>query len=149
MGGGCFLVLARLCWARGPPIGSGKPFALSGTVAEYYDGVQKYGPWNGKEGYLGFKFPSNGKNDFGWAKMSCSPYGTCHITEFAYDTVPGQTIEAGQTSAIPEPGTLSLLALGAAGLAVLRKRKRSAVSRQQPQAREAGEYLVAHGVSHG
>jgi hypothetical protein len=52
------------------------------------------------------------------------------ISENAYDTVPGQSIQAGQTSATPEPGTLSLLALGAAGLAVLRKRKLSAVSRQ-------------------
>jgi len=91
------------------------------------------GNWDGKRGYLGFRFPSpTGKNDFGWVKMSCSANGqSCHLAELAYDTVPGQTIEADQTSAIPEPGTLSLLALGAAGLAVLRRRKRSAVSRQQ------------------
>jgi hypothetical protein len=54
-----------------------------------------------------------------------------HITGYTYDTVPGQTIKAGQTSPVPEPTMLSLLALGAAGLFALRKRKRSAVSDRQ------------------
>jgi PEP-CTERM motif len=92
------------------------------------------GPWANKSGYLGFKFLSNEQTDFGWAhvKVTASTLKgeTLYISEFAYDTVPGQSIRAGQTNAIPEPGTLSLLALGAAGLAVLRKRKASAASRQ-------------------
>lgn len=40
---------------------------------------------------------------------------------------PGQSIKAGDTgqtaTAVPEPGTLSLLALGAAGLFALRKKR--------------------------
>jgi hypothetical protein len=92
--------------------------------------------WLNKSGYVGFKFLSKGQTHFGWAHVGVGRTGPPHslfsasISKWAYDTVPDQTIEAGQTSAIPEPGTLSLLALGAAGLAVLRKRKRSAASRQ-------------------
>jgi hypothetical protein len=92
--------------------------------------------WN-KSGYLGFKFLSNGRTQFGWAHVALPRTGpptsffAPSISKWAYDTVPGQTIEAGQTSAIPEPSTLSLLALGAAGLAVLRKRKLAAVSPSQ------------------
>jgi hypothetical protein len=128
--GGAQVLSGAAVLGKGAPIGSGKPFASSAVVAGIFYSMP-VGNWDGKQGYLGFKFPSNGKNEFGWAKMSCSISGeNCGLTEFAYDTVPGQAISARQTSAIPEPGTLSLRALGAAGLAVLRKRKLSAVSRQ-------------------
>ena len=127
--------------AKGALIGPGRAFTYYAELAvgifAVSFGHKTYGPWANKSGYLGFKFVSNSKTDFGWAhlkvnvRQSVLPIMSGSISEFAYDTVPGQTIRAGQTSAIPEPGTLSLLALGAAGLAVLRRRKRSAVSRQQ------------------
>jgi hypothetical protein len=78
-------------------------------------------------GYLGFEFGPTGGEHFGWVAMSVAySYSTgfaAHITGYAYDTVAGQNIDAGQTSAVPEPGTLALLALGAMGLMALRKRK--------------------------
>jgi hypothetical protein len=131
--------------AKGALIGPRQPFAGSaflegvGGHATSHGGFVRggTGPWYGKSGYLGFKFLSNSKTYFGWAHLipptagGRGPRGGS-ISEFAYDTVPGQAIEAGQTSAIPEPGTLSLLALGAAGVAALRRRKRSAASRQGP-----------------
>jgi hypothetical protein len=44
--------------------------------------------------------------------LSLNPHATTGVlSEFAYETVPGQAIEAGQTGT-PEPGTLGLLALG-------------------------------------
>jgi hypothetical protein len=124
--------------AKGALIGPGQPFG----GAAFLEGMRGHatshggfvragsGPWYGKSGYLGSKFLSNSKTYFGWAHLNPGGLGGS-ISEFAYDTVTGQSIEAGQTSAIPEPGTLSLLALGAAGLAVLRKRKLSAASHQQ------------------
>jgi hypothetical protein len=84
-------------------------------------------------GYLGFEFGPKGGEHVGWVAMSVVASGVdfaAHITGYAYDTVPGQTIKAGQTSPVPEPPTLSLLALGAAGLIALRKRKLSATSCQ-------------------
>jgi hypothetical protein len=50
------------------------------------------------------------------------------LTGYAYDTVAGQSILAGQTGT-PEPGTLGLLALGSQGLGFWRRRK--AVGSQQ------------------
>ena len=42
-----------------------------------------------------------------------------NVSDWAYNTVPGQTLAAG---AVPEPGTLALLALGIAALWKLRRR---------------------------
>jgi hypothetical protein len=84
-------------------------------------------------GYLGFEFGPKGGEHVGWVAMSVvgGVDFSAHITGYAYDTVPGQTIKAGQTSPVSEPPTLSLLALGAAGLAMMRRRKRSAVSHHE------------------
>jgi hypothetical protein len=124
---------------KGSLIGPGRHFVPGGQLAyRYIDYSFAYpapsrtkGHWVGKSGYLGFELTSNGQAHFGWVHLDkVEPGASGVISEYAYDTVGGQSIEAGQTSAIPEPGTLSLLALGAAGVAVLRKRKRSAVSQQ-------------------
>ena len=104
--------------AKGPPQRFGTFVNLGGSVSG------SSFPWDGKAGYLGFKFTSHSKSYFGWAKMAFNVGGSsAKLTEYAYDTVPGQTIDAGQTSSVPEPGTLSLLALGAVGLLALRKRR--------------------------
>jgi len=99
------------------------------------------GPWANKAGYLGFKFNSGAgatsETHFGWAHLSVAANiwngETGFISEFAYDTCPGEAITAGQTSGgacssptIPEPPTLALLALGAAGLLTLRRKKLAA-----------------------
>jgi hypothetical protein len=90
--------------------------------------------WNGGE-FLGFELPlGGGQYNFGWAQVSfqdSSPpgapypgqdYGSAiHINGYAYETTPNVPIRAGQT--VPEPGTLSLLALGSLGLGLWRKRK--------------------------
>jgi len=47
---------------------------------------------------------------------------TAVLTGYAYDTVAGQSLTAGQGQA-PEPGTVGLLALGSLGLGFWRRRK--------------------------
>ncbi len=75
--------------------------------------------------YLGLIWYSKAYTDFlyGWVSLDLSgPEPT--ITGFGFET-DGTPITAGATSAVPEPGSLSLLAAGAAGLAALRRRRES------------------------
>lgn len=76
--------------------------------------------------YLGFKFLSNNPDGvigtvplYGWALVNFTPGGPASLASFAYETSGGQ-ITAG---AVPEPSSLSMLALGAFGLSQLRRRR--------------------------
>jgi hypothetical protein len=103
------------------------------------------GPWaNGGKGvknrYLGLKFFVKGKVHYGWARLNVSA-GFCGLggtlTGYAYETIPGKAIIAGQTkgpdddaqpigathpSPAPKPATLGILALGAPGLSIWRRK---------------------------
>ena len=87
---------------------------------------------SGVSTYIGFRFKPSGTELFGWANVTPTNgngFGTFVINEWAYDDS-GSSIQAGQTSAVPEPATYALglgaLALGAAGLRRMRQRKRLA-----------------------
>lgn len=89
-------------------------------------------PANGSDAYLGFYFDSVDGSHAGWADISTSlatASGTSSFTvkDYAYDTVANEAITAGQgrLAATPEPSTLSLLALGGAGLIELRRRRKA------------------------
>lgn len=122
------------------PIGPRQQFSRSGFIA--YGLFDTYfscnhqargtcgfatGPWLNKSGYMGVQFTISGQTHYGWVKFqeNGSPqyqYGT--IEGWAYNNVANQEIRAGQTTnATPEPGTLSLLALGSLGLGFWRRRK--------------------------
>jgi hypothetical protein len=88
------------------------------------------GPWAGKgkdkgvqNRYLGLKFSIQGEVHYGWARFSVTldherQYGdvTGTLTGYAYETIPGKPITAGETSGSDvitvEQGTLGGLALG-------------------------------------
>ena len=79
-------------------------------------------------GFEGFSFSGN----FGWAELEVGVDGNGYpdsvtLLGMAYNNT-GAPITAGEGSPIPEPGTagLMLLALGAAGVTLLRKRKQVA-----------------------
>jgi PEP-CTERM motif len=79
---------------------------------------------NSSDNLIGFRFrnEANSQIHYGWARISLS--GTLQgqprsLVEYAYEDQPGVAISVG---AIPAPGTLALLGLGAAGL-VSRRRK--------------------------
>jgi hypothetical protein len=67
----------------------------------YYADVQ-VGNWFDVTGYLGLQFQINGETHYGWAAVSVQfqPYFpfSATITGYAYETIPGQSIVAGQTS---------------------------------------------------
>jgi hypothetical protein len=85
-------------------------------------------------GFEGFRFATAGHFDYGWAELKVGVDGSGYpdsvtLLGMAYNSTPGAAILAGQTGAgAPEPGTagLMLLALGAAGVTVLRKRRQAA-----------------------
>lgn len=97
--------------------------------SNYYAGMMTRGDWDadGVTGYFGFRFEleedspnaSAGTTVYGWAEVERLSPTSGRVLEWAYDDA-GAPILAG---AIPEPGTLGMLALGAVGLAAMRRRK--------------------------
>lgn len=86
------------------------------------------GPWeNLKDRYLGFAFVINGKEHFGWARLTIHylPEINNEVLGYAYETVPNKPIRAGDegnADATNSSGTLGELATGAASrLAAKRK----------------------------
>lgn len=73
---------------------------------------------------LGVSFASGGNVHYGWVRVSISQAaGSFIVNEWAYESQSGVGIAAG---AVPAPGALGLLAAGAAGLGLLRGRRREA-----------------------
>jgi hypothetical protein len=72
--------------------------------------------------FIGLSFASGGSTYYGWVRVSVNnAAGTFVVHDWAYENS-GAGIAAG---AIPAPGALGLLAVGATGLGLLRGRKRA------------------------
>jgi hypothetical protein len=117
--------------------------------AVYLGGSIWYGPWANKgkglkDRYLGIKFKSGGRFHYGWARVTVATgedqFSSLLLTGYAYETIPGKAIIAGQTKGAddipegpdaalteptPDPGTLGALALGAPGLSIWRREEES------------------------
>ena len=90
------------------------------------------GGWSvGETGFFGFKFTSGADTHFGWGELniSGSPIGSGYtILRAYYETTPGASIKVGDTEGgngtVPEPSTLAMFALGAAGVTLARRRRK-------------------------
>lgn len=98
----------------------------SAGVPRYYSGFAS-GPGGthnavapGTPAFVGFRFNSGGQTFYGWLQLSVGA-GSINFINAAYQNTAGTAIAAG---AIPEPSSLAMLALGAAGIAGLMVNKR-------------------------
>jgi hypothetical protein len=112
-----------------------------------------HGDWIGVTNrYLGLKFIKHGKTRYGWARLSVAVPGgiyggsiTATLTGYAYETIAGKSIKAGQTKEAaedptnedfnpgasvklsipdtPQPASLGMLALGARGVPLWRRKE--------------------------
>jgi len=113
----------------GEMIGPGLPFRADATCMAFLNNSTSGGPWLFAKGrYLGFAFVIDGKEHFGWARVSMNFWSYDAVAEvlgYAYETVPGKPIMAGDTShatkAALESAPLGALALGAPGLQLWRR----------------------------
>lgn len=85
------------------------------------------------DGYVGIKFNIGSGVQYGWVhfNMGGGPRNNFTLVDYAYAD-PGTSITAGQ-KAVPEPGSLALLAVGGAGLLAWRKRRAMAAAAAAPQ----------------
>ena len=131
----------------GSPIGTAIPFYGSNRVPMAMEGLAL--PWdNVRDRYLGLLFEIQGKNHFGWARLSVqfsSRQNTwrAQLTGYAYETVADRPIKAGQIQEqgdaaaglnVPAPdpaqiASLGGLALGADGIALWRREESESGSR--------------------
>lgn len=82
-------------------------------------------------GFIGFRFNGGSGMQYGWAQINMNegvPGNSFTLIDFAYGDL-GDLITAGQT-AIPEPGSLGLLALGGLGLVAWRRHRGNTAAQQ-------------------
>ncbi|NCD34826.1 MAG: PEP-CTERM sorting domain-containing protein [Spartobacteria bacterium] len=114
----------------------------SGTFYYYENNgmgsITTHGDWtaNGTRGYLGFSFEreEDGRTVYGWADIERVSQSSGTLHSWAYEDS-GGAIQVGSFSdggsAVPEPGTLAMLALGTVGtLALRRRRQKNSVTDQ-------------------
>lgn len=79
---------------------------------------------NSGEGFLAIRFDDGNGFSYGWLRLDMSGGGlnSINVIDYAFGA-PNESITVGQTSAVPEPSSLALLAMGATGTLAWRRRR--------------------------
>jgi hypothetical protein len=154
-----------LALTKGTLIGHNQQFYVDpGTMALFglFDPLHCHGGRNGAwvnvtDRYLGLRFQVSGRTHYGWARLNVQLHqdGTCEfrdscyfsalLTGYAYETIPGKSIIAGQTKGAaddptnedfgsgasltspipdkPQPSSLAMPTLGAQGVPLWRRKE--------------------------
>jgi PEP-CTERM motif len=113
------------------PLGSG--WGSGGKMSTDVLSEDLFGNWpsDGSNAYLGFYYVGTDGDHAGWINVSTTTTGSDAafiVNNYAYDHTAGEAITAGQTvgtAMTPEPSSLSLLAMGSAGLMEVRRRRQN------------------------
>jgi hypothetical protein len=94
--------------------------------------------------YVGLQWNSGEQDYYGWLQFTRTSESEFQFNQFAFNTVAGESIFAGQTTAVPEASTLGLVGglFGLVAAAHVRRRKaRQAAASEKFLALAAGEKL--------
>ncbi|HXR14833.1 MAG TPA: hypothetical protein VN777_01380 [Terriglobales bacterium] len=130
---------------KGKTVGPNSPFQPGNSALEMWacaggtSGGGCGGAWLGvKQAYLGLKFMIKGKTHYGWAHVRFAGEANPTIVGYAYETIPNKPILTGDmkgpsknlkqvdaafTTPTRQPASLGLLALGAPGLSIWRRKE--------------------------
>ncbi|MEP6810924.1 MAG: PEP-CTERM sorting domain-containing protein [Chthoniobacterales bacterium] len=109
-----------------------RPFVLNQATLAAGNGYGNSQFLTAGTAFLGFRFNTGAGMQYGWARitMDGSPGNSFTLVDYAFGDV-GDMITAGQTAAIPEPGSLGLLALGGLGLVAWRRQRGKTAATQE------------------
>jgi hypothetical protein len=115
--------------------------------------------------YLGVRFQLNGRAHYGWAKLTVEGASYAKLAGYAYETIAGKSIIAGQTQGAaddsgeedfgsgtsltnpipdkPQPASLGMLALGAQGVPLWRRKESALEAWQALESEAAGATIGA------